>query len=133
MLNTYNKYAKKGEKTNHVKCSVRATRSRKKDWKTKIGTKKGNKQKTVTSMHINPTMSIIILNVNGVSRGFSGALVIKNPPANVGNVRHEVQSLGQEDPLEEGMASHSSILAWRIPMDREAWRATVQRVAKSQT
>ena len=43
MLNTYNKYAKKGEKTNHVKCSVRATRSRKKDWKTKIGTKKGNK------------------------------------------------------------------------------------------
>ena len=84
-------------------------------------------------MHINPTMSIIILNVNGVSRGFSGALVIKNPPANVGNVRHEVQSLGQEDRLEEGMASHSSILAWRIPMDREAWWATVHEVAKSQT
>ena len=33
-----------------------------------------------------------------------------------------VQSLGQEDPLEEGMATHSSILAWRIPMDRGAWR-----------
>ena len=32
-----------------------------------------------------------------------------------------VQSLGQEDPLKEGMATHSSILAWRIPMDREAW------------
>ena len=32
-----------------------------------------------------------------------------------------VQSLGQEDPLEEGMATHSSILAWRIPMDRGAW------------
>ena len=31
-----------------------------------------------------------------------------------------VQSLGWEDPLEEGMANHSSILAWRIPMDREA-------------
>ena len=30
-----------------------------------------------------------------------------------------VQSLGQEDPLEEGMATHSSILAWRIPMDAE--------------
>ena len=44
-----------------------------------------------------------------------------------------VQSLGQEDPLEEGMATRSSILAWRIPMDRGAWRATVHGVAKSQT
>ena len=43
-----------------------------------------------------------------------------------------VQSLGREDPLEEGMATHSSILAWRIPMDRGAWRATVYGVAKSQ-
>ena len=32
-----------------------------------------------------------------------------------------VQSLGLEDPLEKGMATHSSILAWRIPMDGEAW------------
>ena len=37
-----------------------------------------------------------------------------------------VQSLGWEDPLEEGMATHSSILAWRILMDRGAWWATVQ-------
>ena len=36
-----------------------------------------------------------------------------------------VQSLGWEDPLEEGTATHSSILAWRIPMDRGAWRATI--------
>ena len=36
-----------------------------------------------------------------------------------------LQSLGWEDPLEEGMANHSSILAWRIPMDRRAWWATV--------
>ena len=36
-----------------------------------------------------------------------------------------VQSLSRKDPLEEGMATHSSILAWRIPMDRGAWRATV--------
>ena len=35
-----------------------------------------------------------------------------------------VQSLGWEDPLEEGMATHSSVLAWRIPMDRGAWQAT---------
>ena len=33
-------------------------------------------------------------------------------------------SLGQEDPLEEGMATHSSIFAWRIPMDRGAWQVT---------
>ena len=44
-----------------------------------------------------------------------------------------VQSLGQEDHLEEGMATRSSILAWRIPMDREAWRDTVHGVAKSRT
>ena len=44
-----------------------------------------------------------------------------------------VGSLGWENPLEEGMATHSSILAWRIPMDREAWRATAHGVAKSQT
>ena len=42
-----------------------------------------------------------------------------------------VRSLGWEDPLEEGMATHSSILAWRIPMDRGAWRAAVHEVAKS--
>ena len=42
-----------------------------------------------------------------------------------------VQSLAWEDPLEEDMTTHSSILAWRIPMDTEAWQATVHRVAKS--
>ena len=45
----------------------------------------------------------------------------------------QVQSLGWEDSLEEGMATPSSILAWRIFMDRGAWRATVHGVAKSQT
>ena len=44
-----------------------------------------------------------------------------------------VQSLGREDPLEKGMATHSPILAWRIPMDRGAWPATVHRIARSQT
>jgi len=42
-----------------------------------------------------------------------------------------VQSLGQEDTLEEGMTTHSTILAWRIPMDRGAWQATVHGVTKS--
>ena len=44
------------------------------------------------------------------------AQMVKNPPA----MRETwIQSLGWEDPLEEGMATHSSVLAWKIPMDRE--------------
>ena len=42
-------------------------------------------------------------------------------------------SLGREEPLEEGMATHSSILAWRIPMDRGALGATVHKVTESWT
>ena len=48
---------------------------------------------------------------------FPGGSDIKNPPKMGENW---VQSLGWEDPLEKGMATHSSILAWRIPMDRGA-------------
>ena len=44
-----------------------------------------------------------------------------------------VQSLDWEDSLKEDMATHSSILAWRIPMDGGAWRAAVHGVTKSQT
>ena len=44
-----------------------------------------------------------------------------------------VRFLGWEDPLEKEMATHSSILAWRISMDRGAWWATVHWVTKSQT
>ena len=44
-----------------------------------------------------------------------------------------VQSLGWEDPLEEGMPTHSSILARENPRDRGAWHATVDGVTKSQT
>jgi len=58
------------------------------------------------------------------------AQMVKNPPAMRENW---VQSLGWEDPLEEGMATDSSILAWRIFMDRRAWQATVHGVAKSWT
>ena len=46
------------------------------------------------------------------------AQLIKNPPA---MQETWVQSLGWEDPLEEEMAIYSSILAWRIPVDRGAW------------
>ena len=41
--------------------------------------------------------------------------MVKNQPAGTGDAKMWVQSLGQEDPLEKGMATHSSILAWRIP------------------
>ena len=44
-----------------------------------------------------------------------------------------VQSLDQKDPPEEGMATHSSILAWRIPKDKGGWEPTIHGVAKSRT
>ena len=43
-----------------------------------------------------------------------------------------VRSLGREDPL-EGMATYFIVLAWKIPMDRGTWQATVHEVAKSRT
>ena len=55
-------------------------------------------------------------------------LTVKNVPA---MQETWIQSLGQEDPLEKGMATHSSIPAWRIPRDREAWWAIAHGVAKS--
>ena len=54
--------------------------------------------------------------------------MVKNPPA---MWETWVQFLGWEDPLQEGMATHSNVLAWRIPMDRGAWQATVHGVTKS--
>ena len=58
------------------------------------------------------------------------AQMVKNLPA-VWEIW--VQSLGWEDPLEESMAIHSSILAWRIPRDRSSWPAAVHGVTKSWT
>ena len=55
--------------------------------------------------------------------------MVKNPPA---IYETWARSLGWEN-LEEGMATHSSILAWRMPRDRGAWRATVHGVEKSWT
>ena len=54
--------------------------------------------------------------------------MVKNPPA---MQEAWVLSLGWEDPLEEGMATLPSIIAWRIPMDRGAWWAPVHRVTES--
>ena len=51
--------------------------------------------------------------------GFPGDTVVKNPPANAGHARDAGSIPGLENPLEEGMATHSSILAWRIPWTEE--------------
>ena len=66
------------------------------------------------------------MTVLGTERGLVAQMVKSLP------VMREtwVQSLGREDPLEKQIATHSSILAWRIPMDREAWRATVHEVSR---
>ena len=62
--------------------------------------------------------------------GFPGGLVVKNLPA-----MHEtqVQCLGLEEPLEEGMATHSRALAWRIPWTEEPGRLQSLRVTQSRT
>ena len=56
--------------------------------------------------------------------------MVKNLPAMRENW---VQSQGWKDPLEEGMATHSSILVWRIPMNRGTWGATGHGVSESDT
>ena len=56
--------------------------------------------------------------------------MVKNPPA---KAETRIQSLGQEDSLQEGMATHSSVLHLENPMDRGAWQARVLGVTKSWT
>ena len=58
--------------------------------------------------------------------GKLGDSVCKESACNAGD-------LSWEDPMKEGMATHSTIVAWRIPMDRGAWQAAVHGVAKSRT
>ena len=62
------------------------------------------------------------------------ASLVTQTAKNLLSVRETLaRSLGCEDSLEEGMAIHSSILAWRVPIDRGAWQATIDGVTKSQT
>ena len=65
--------------------------------------------------------------------GFPGGSAVKNLPAMQEPQETSVQSLGREAPLEEGMATHSSILAWRIPWTEEPGKLVVHRVAQSWT
>ena len=62
--------------------------------------------------------------------GFPGGSAGKESTCSVGDLG---QLLGWKDALEEATATHSSILAWRIPMDRRAWKATDHGVPKSRT
>ena len=57
-----------------------------------------------------------------INRASQVVLVVKNPLANAGDIEMRVRSLGWEDPLEKEMATHSSILAWRIPCTEEPGR-----------
>ena len=60
-----------------------------------------------------------IVGLYGSFMGFLGGSAVKNPPAIQETQEAQVRSLGGEDPLEEGMATHSSIVAWRIPWTEE--------------
>ena len=62
--------------------------------------------------------------------GFPGSSAGKESTCSAGD---QIRFLGWEDPLEEGMAAHSSIHAWRIPVDWGVWWAIVHGVAKSWT
>ena len=59
--------------------------------------------------------------------------MVKNPPANVGDVGDEVQSLGQKDPLEEGMETHYGVLAWRIPWTEDPGRLQSMGLQRDET
>ena len=65
--------------------------------------------------------------------GFPGGSEVKNLPAMREPQETQFGSLGWEGPLEEGMATHSSFLAWRIAMDKGTWGTTVHGVTESDT
>ena len=68
-----------------------------------------------------------------IQTGFPGGTSGREPACQCKRYKRRRFNICQEDPLEEGMATHSSILVWRIPMDRGAWQAIVRRLAKSWT
>ena len=70
----------------------------------------------------------------GYALQYLGAFLVAQTVKNSPEMQETwIRSLAQEDPLEKGMAIHSSILAWSIPMDKGAWRAIIHGVSKSWT
>ena len=65
--------------------------------------------------------------------GFPGGTVVKNPPANAGDAGDTGSTPGSERPLEEEMATHSSILAWKIPYTEEPGGLQSMGSQKNQT
>ena len=59
--------------------------------------------------------------------------MVKKPPASEGDIRAGFQFLGRKNSLEEVIATHSGILAWRIPWANGAWHSTAHGVVKSWT
>ena len=79
---------------------------------------------------------LVLNGVSKISLGFPGGSVGKESACNLGDlglIPGLERSAGWKDPLEEGMATHSSILDWRIPVDRGTWWAAVHGVTKSWT
>ena len=62
--------------------------------------------------------------------GLQSGSVVKNLPGIQETQEMWVRSLGWEDPLEKGMATHSGILVWENPMDKEPWQPTVHGITK---
>ena len=81
-------------------------------------------------MNYQPQMNYNNDKIN-IIKGFPGGSEVKNPPIMQETQETWVLSLGWENPLEEGMATYSGILAWRIPWTG-AWQATAHRIVKSQ-
>ena len=77
------------------------------------------KEMFMTAQHLPVYTMYFLLELGRGSVGFPGGSVVKNLPAVQEPHETQVQSLDQEDPLEEGMATLSSILAWRIPWTEE--------------
>ena len=78
-------------------------------------------------------MKVTIFNHSNLVAGSSDGSAVKNLPAMQETQETQVPSLGQEDPLEKERATHSSILAWRIPWTEEPGRRQFMGVTKSQT
>ena len=78
-------------------------------------------------MEANLNCFVLFLFISSSKLTFPGGSVLKNLPT---MQETRVLSLGLEAPLERGMATPSSLLAWRVPMDRGAWQATAHGIAK---
>ena len=70
-------------------------------------------------LYIRFPLAVYFTHGSGYMSGFPSGSVVKNPPANAGDVRDVGSIPGSENPLKEGMATHSSTLAWRIPWTEE--------------